>query len=276
MLARRARRVFGPPRPWPFLMSRGVAVEKVNAPVRGEWLRAPGVRANAAILYIHGGGYVSCSPTTHRPISATLARETRVPVFSVDYRLAPEHPFPAAIDDVFASYQFLLKRGVPANRIAVGGDSAGGGLALALCVRARAAGVPLPVCVFTFSPWADLAGTGDSLRTNAESDVMFAPGNVHQFAQAMLGDASTRNPLASPVFASLHDMPATLLEVGRDEQLFDDARRVHDKITNAGGNSTLVIVDGVFHGWQLCARLVPEADRSLANAAAFIQKHIPA
>jgi acetyl esterase/lipase len=269
-LARRSRRVFGPPRIWQWVVSRGVHIEPVSDPVRGEWVHPPNRQTDAVILYVHGGGFVSCSAATHRPITIWLARRTGARVFNVDYRLAPEHPFPAAIDDVYSAYRWLADQ---AGIVAVAGDSAGGGLALSLATRVRDANFAAPASVVCFSPWVDLAGTGESRYTNAERDAMFAPNNVDQFARAALGGASPSNPLASPFYADLSGLSPLYLEVGADEQLLDDARRVHGKVIASGGDSTLHIVEGVFHAWQLCAHLMPEANQSLDAASEFITTH---
>ncbi|MBD0326761.1 MAG: alpha/beta hydrolase fold domain-containing protein, partial [Pyrinomonadaceae bacterium] len=161
-VARRARRLFGTPKIFQWLRTRGLRVTQMeNEKVRGEWLEVekpePGV-----ILYLHGGGYVSCSAATHRPITAALARLSRRRVFSLNYRLAPEYRFPAALDDAVAAYQWLLERGWLASEISLAGDSAGGGLVLATLLRTRDAGLPLPSCAVCFSAWTDLAGTSES------------------------------------------------------------------------------------------------------------------
>jgi len=269
-LVRRARWLFGAPNPLQWSRTRGVHIRPVaEGVVRGEWVRAE--RGDqGVILYLHGGGYVACSAATHRPITAALARLAHRRVFSLDYRLAPEHPFPAALDDAVAAYRWLLGQGVDAGAVALAGDSAGGGLVLATLLRARDEALPLPAAAVCFSPWTDLAGTGESLTTNNGRCAMLHPDNVRDFARLYLADASPRHPYASPLFADLGGLPPLLMQVGSSELLLDDARRVHDKIRAAGGASTVQIFDGVFHVWQMLDGLVPEARVALRQAAAFM------
>jgi acetyl esterase/lipase len=230
--------------------------------------------APGAILYVHGGGYISCSPATHRPVTATLARFTRMRVFSLDYRLAPETRFPGALDDVVAAYRWLAEvKSIPVDSLAIGGDSAGGGLTLALLLKARELDLPMPACAVCFSPWTDLAGKGASVVANKASCAMFTPENISDFASAYLGNASPHDPYASPVYADLSGLPPILLHVSSAELLLDDSRRIHDNVQRAGGSSTIEIFDGVSHGWQMLEGLVPEARASLRSAAHFIVEH---
>ena len=273
-LARRARRIFGVPDAVSGLWTRGLAIQSVDTRdergdvVRGEWL-IPSNAEKGTIVYIHGGGYVSCSPATHRPVTACLARLTRRPVFSLDYRLAPEHPFPAATDDAFAAYRWLCGRG-DAAPLVLAGDSAGGGLVLSTMVRARDAGLALPAGTVCFSPWTDLSGAGDSAQSNDGRCPMFVRQNIADFAAVYLRGTKPDDPRASPAFADLSGLPPTLLQVGSDELLLDDARRVHERMLASGSPSRLEIFDGAFHGWQMLTGFLPEADAALAQAAAFI------
>jgi acetyl esterase/lipase len=244
-----------------------------NERVRGEWLEVekpePGV-----ILYFHGGGYVSCSAATHRPITAALACLSRRRLFSLDYRLAPEYRFPAALDDAVAAYQWLLEQGFSANAISLAGDSAGGGLVLGTLLRVRDAGLPLPACAVCFSAWTDLAGTSASIRVNNGRCAMFRPENIAEFAPAYLGDASPLDSYASPIFADLGGLPPLLLQVSSTELLLDDTRRVHDKIREATGGSRLEVYDDLPHCWQMLDGFVPEARVALQQAGAFICAHV--
>ncbi|HKS26618.1 MAG TPA: alpha/beta hydrolase [Pyrinomonadaceae bacterium] len=272
-VARRARRLFGSTPFYQWLRTRGIRLRQVETQrVRGEWLEVDSA-AEGVVLYIHGGGYVSCSAATHRPITAALARLSRQRVFSMNYRLAPEHRYPAALDDALAAYRWLLDEGVPARLISLAGDSAGGGLVLATLVRARDEGLPLPACAVCFSPWTDLAGTGESARLNDGLCVMFRPSNVTEFAGAYLGEASPLAAYASPVFADLVGLPPVLLQVGSTELLLDDSRRVHDKIQEAGGESRLEVYEDVFHCWQMMDGILPEARTALRQAAEFIREN---
>jgi monoterpene epsilon-lactone hydrolase len=273
-LARRARFVFGALPAYSWLAARGLRWERVDdGGAHGEWL-TPERPLPGVILYVHGGGFVSCSAATHRPISAALARFTNRRVFSVDYRLAPEHRLPAANTDVLAAYQWLLDTGVASSDIALAGDSAGGNLVLGLAIRLRDELRPAPACLVAFSPWTDLAGRGSSVHANDGRCAMFRTENIAQFAAAALGEASADRPAASPVYADLHGLPPVLLHVGSTEILLDDSRRMHEQIRAAGGSSRLEIYGDVPHGWQMLVGLVPEATASLRDAAKFIAEHV--
>ena len=271
-VARRARRLFGAMALHQRLRTGGLCLSPIcDQGVRGEWV-APAQSDAGVILYLHGGGYVSCSAATHRPITAALARLTRLRVLGLDYRLAPEHRFPAALDDAVAAYQWLLDLGIPASTVSLAGDSAGGGLVLALLLRARDMGLPLPACGVCFSPWTDLAGTGASVRFNDGPCAMFRTENIAEFAAAYLAGNSPLDPYASPVHGDLSGLPPLLLQVGSTELLLDDTRRLHEKIQEVHGVSTVEIYDDVFHCWQMLDGIVPEARVALLHAAAFIAK----
>jgi acetyl esterase/lipase len=259
------------------LRSRGLRVERVDeAGVRGEWIE-PHDAVPGAIFYIHGGGYVACSARTHRPLTSALARLTRRPVLSVDYRLAPENRFPAAFDDTLAAYLWMIDQiGGDTSELAVGGDSAGGGLALALLVAARDQSIPLPACAFLFSPWTDMAGSQEVDHPNAERCAMFAVSNFDEFARAYLGDASPLDPRASPLAADLTGLPPLLLQVGALELPLEDSTQLHSRIAAAGGVSELQVWPNVFHGWQMMDGLLPEAAAALKETAKFIEANLPA
>jgi acetyl esterase/lipase len=267
---RRARRLFGMPGPLRWLWSYGVRVEPVHdGPVRGEWV-VPNGAVSGTILYLHGGGYIACAPGDCRPITTGLARLARRRVFVPDYRLAPEHRFPAALDDAVAAYRWLLDQGVAPGTIALAGDSAGGGLVFGVLLRVRDAGLPLPACAVCFSPWTDLTGSGESVRANDRRCAMFRPENLRAAASIYLDGESPRNPYASPVFADLSGLPPILLQVGSTELLLDDARRVHAKVKGAGGASQLDVFEDVFHVWQMLDGIVPEARVAMRRAAGFM------
>jgi monoterpene epsilon-lactone hydrolase len=273
-LTRRARRLFGAPRLYQKVVMLGLEHEPVHSgKTRGEWIVPPAIRPGV-ILYLHGGGFVSCSPATHRPITAALARKAQRRVFSVDYRLAPEHPFPAALDDVLAAYEWLLETGVPSSAVALAGDSAGGNLAVSLVLRLRDTGRPQPACVVVFSPFTDLAARGRTVLTNDGRDPMFRSENLPAFASAYLEAVRPDDPAASPAYAVLSDLPPMLVHVGSTELLLDDARRMHSSICSLGGSSRLHVYDDVAHCWQMFAWIVPEATESLREAAAFIEQYL--
>jgi acetyl esterase/lipase len=225
------------------------------------------------LLYVHGGGYVSCSAATHRPVTAYLARLLGCRVFSADYRVAPEARFPTALDDVLSTYRWLSRHGAPGEPIAVAGESAGGGLVLALALHARDAGWSAPACVVALSPWTDLAGTGASLHENDGRDAMFRPANIPAFASVYLAGAPAEDPRASPLYGELDGLPPVLLQVGNTELLLDDARRLHERIVARGGASRLTVYDDVVHGWHLLAPFVPEAATALSEVRDFVRLH---
>jgi acetyl esterase/lipase len=235
----------------------------------GEWLTPP-TNPRATILYLHGGGYYFCSPRSHRAITFGLATQANARVFSLDYRLAPEHRFPAALDDSVAAYRRLLGDGIPAQWIAIAGDSAGGGLALATLLALRDAGDPLPAAAVLFSPWTDLTCSGSSMRTNDGRDPMYHAAIFPRVAAQYLGAADARHPYASPVFGQFESMPPLLIQVGDTELLLDDSTRVSTKARAAGVRVELEIWRNVPHIFQIWAPFMPEASDALARAAAFI------
>jgi epsilon-lactone hydrolase len=269
-LARRARRVFELPNLLGYVFSRGLEIEQVECgSVRGEWLSVAGSGPSHGVLYfLHGGGYVSCSAKSHRSITAPLARRLPGCVFSLNYRLAPEHPFPAAVDDAVAGYQWLLAKGVPSRKIALAGDSAGGGLAMATILRLRRTGQPLPACAVCFSPWVDL--TGAAKYVNSASSSMFQDTDIAAFALLYLHGASAQNPEASPAFGDLSGFPPLMIQATSTELLADDALRLHARATECGVDSTLVLYPELPHVWQIYAELLPEARLALQQAADFI------
>ncbi len=236
-----------------------ITADKI-AGVPGEWVEAG--KPDVTLLYLHGGGYVACSAETHRPITVGFA-QNGLRVFAPDYRMAPEHPFPAAVDDALAVYRALT------GKIVVAGDSAGGGLALAMLVSLRDAGEPLPSAVALFSPWTDLAATGESLVSNNRRCALFYGANIQKGARSYLGDADPRNPLASPLYADLSQLPPMLIHVGQNEVLLDDSKRLAEKARAAGVKVELKIWPVVPHDWQLMPSM-PEARQSLREAAKFL------
>lgn len=273
-LARRARQVFDLPNVLGFVLSRGLKMERIDAgPVRGEWIstRTSG-STDRVLLYLHGGGYVSCSPKSHRPITATLARLLPGRVFSLDYRLAPEHPFPAAVDDAAAACAWLLNQGFLSHQIAIAGDSAGAGLAVATLLRLRNSGQALPACAVCFSPWVDLTGASkymNSASASASSSV-FQGDDIAALAAIYLREAAPDHPEASPVFADLHGLPPFLIQAARTELLADDANRLHARATECGVSSTLALYPDLPHVWQIYGGFLPEARLALRQAAAFV------
>lgn len=227
------------------------------------------------VLYFHGGGFTIGSARSHAEMTARIARACRAVLYSVDYRLSPEHVFPAALDDAEASYRALLERGISPTRIAVGGDSAGGGIALSLMVRLRDEGMPMPACAAMLSAWADLSCSGSSYQLRADVDPLVTPEMGLANAAGYLAGHDARDPLASPVFADLTGFPPLLLQTGSDEMLFDDTTRVADSARRAGVPVDVQVADGMMHVYQLLTWLIPEALPAIDEVGAFIRRHIP-
>ena len=254
-------------RPEPFKVPRSVRITpKEVGGVPGEWVEAQD--SDVTLLYLHGGGYVACTVETHRPITVGFAQHG-FKVFAPEYRMAPEHLFPAAVEDAVAVYRGLIEQGIPAAKIVVSGDSAGGGLALAMLISLRDAGIELPAAVVLFSPWTDLAATGESLVTNDERCALFRGAKIGPGALYYLGTADPRNPLASPLYGDLTGLPPMLIHVGENEVLLDDSRRFAERARAAGVSVEVKIWPVVPHDWQLVPAM-PEAKRSMREAAGFL------
>lgn len=238
--------------------------------VPGLWFSPAELDGYRTILYLHGGGYAIGSPSTHRALVSHLAKAARARVFSAEYRLAPEHPYPAAIDDSVAAYHGLLDSGIAARHIIIAGDSAGGGLTVATLVRLRDEGAPLPAGGVPISPWADLTQSGATMTTNAPNDVMVQKDQLDHWAKLYVGDTDPAHAHISPLFADLAGLPPMLVHVGTEEVLLDDSRRLADQINEAGGEVTLEIADGMCHVWHFFAGSVPESETSVAAVGAWI------
>jgi acetyl esterase/lipase len=250
-----------------------VTLEAEGAPVGAVWLRPAGAPSDAPVLlYFHGGGYRLMSATADRPYGSHLAAACGCRVLSVDYRLAPEHPFPAAVDDALTAYRALLAGGERPERIVVGGDSAGGGLTVALLVAARDAGLPQPAGGVCLSPWADLTNSSETYRTNAERDTMFGLPQATEAAGLYLQGGDPRHHLASPVFASLAGLAPLLVHVGDAETLLDDARTLAARAEEAGVPVTLSVYEDMPHVWHRSYPAFPEAVQAVEEVAAFIRK----
>ena len=253
-----------------------VELEAVDAGgVPAEWTRLPGASADRALLYLHGGGYVMGSIRTHRGLCAGLARALGAPVLSADYRLGPEHPFPAAVEDGVAAWRHLLASGHDPARLAIAGDSAGGGLALAVAVRLRDAGDPLPGAIASLSGWLDLALTGGTWETLAGVDPLLTREGLGLYREAYLAGASPTDPLASPLYADLAGLPPLLLQVGTAETLLDDSRELARRARAAGVEVTLEEWDEMFHDWQMFAAMLPEGQQAIDAVGQFLRKTLP-
>ena len=238
--------------------------------VPAEWHDAEGVRQDRVLVYYHGGGYCMGSLDTHRGHTARISKLADLRVLAVDYRLAPEHPHPAAVEDAVAAYRFVLDQGIAPERVALAGDSAGGGLTLATLLALRDRGVPLPACGVGISAWTDMTASGDSIKTKADEDPMLGDITaLHMMVDAYVGpEGDKKAPLASPVFADLTGLPPILLQVGTAEVLLDDSTRLAARAQAAGVDVTLKVWEGMFHVWHAFAEMLPEgmeATRELAD-----------
>ncbi|MBO1329756.1 alpha/beta hydrolase [Streptomyces sp. VRA16 Mangrove soil] len=237
-------------------------------------LEPAGAAGRGRLLYLHGGGYVVGSPDTHAGIAGELAARAGLRATSVDYRLAPEHPFPAAVDDGLAAYRELLTTGTDPRNLVVAGDSAGGGLSIATLLAARASGLPQPAAVVVFSPWVDLTLSGASMRTKGAADPIFDEADVRAYADLYVGTGERSHPLASPVFADLTGLPPLLVQVGANEVLLDDAVRLAARAGADGVETTLEIGPDLPHVYQLQYGRLDEADAALDRAARFLTVHL--
>ncbi|MEU6388108.1 alpha/beta hydrolase [Streptomyces sp. NPDC046939] len=237
-------------------------------------LEPAGAAARGHLLYLHGGGYVIGSPATHVGLVGDLAARAGLRATSVDYRLAPEHPFPAAVDDGLAAYRELLANGTDPRELVVAGDSAGGGLSIATLLAAREAGLPQPAAVVVFSPWVDLTLSGASMRTKEDADPIFTEADVRAYADLYVPAGDRRHPLASPVLADLSGLPPLLVQVGANEVLLDDAIRLAARAGTADVDTTLEIGPGLPHVYQHHYGILDEADAALDRAARFLTAHI--
>ena len=229
---------------------------------------APGVRDDRGVLYFHGGGYVAGSLDSHTELMGSIARACRAPVLGIDYRLAPEHPYPAALDDAVASYERLLGNGIDPARVVIGGDSAGGGLTLACLLALRSAGTPLPAGAILISPWTDLSGSGASMHGRLAADPMLSGDLLGPMAAAYAGEAELTDPGVSPLFGDLAGLPPLLVQVGDDEVLLDDSTRLAARAEAAGVSAQLHVFEGAFHVFQMFPAL-PESREALAEMGRF-------
>lgn len=252
-----------------------VVIERQAAPARpAEWLRPPGTRADAAVLYLHGGGYTIGSPRSHRHLAAAIARAAGTSALLPDYRLAPEHPFPAALDDALAAYRWLLERGLAPERIVVAGDSAGGGLAVATLLALRDRGLPQPAAGVCISPWVDLTCSGATYATKAAVDPIVTREGVGAMAQAYVGAGDPKAPLVSPLYADLAGLPPLLIQVGSDEVLLDDALGLSERARAAGVDVKVEEWPDMVHVWHWFLPMLDEAERAIAVIGEFVRARI--
>ncbi|TDH64598.1 alpha/beta hydrolase [Dankookia rubra] len=242
--------------------------------VPAEWSEAPGADASRALLFLHGGGYVSGSIASHRPMVAEAGRQAGLRTLALDYRLAPEHPFPAALDDAVTGYRHLLESGFAPGRIAIGGDSAGGGLTAATLLALRDQGLPMPGCAWLVSPWVDLESASASMETKAATDPMVQKPYLLEIAAMYRGGTAARTPLVSPLYADLHGLPPLLVQVGSAETLLDEGVAFAGKAGAAEVAVTLEVWPDMIHVWHLFHPQLAAGRRAIAKAGTFIREHL--
>lgn len=251
-------------------------IDDVNADgVEAQWVSAPGADAQRAVLYFHGGGFQVGSLVSHRELMARLSAAAQCRVLGVAYRLAPEHRYPAALDDASAAWQWLIGQGFEARHIALAGDSAGGGLALSLLLRLRDAGQPLPAAAVLMSAWTDLTASGASYGTRAASDPIHQRPMIVAMACNYLGkEGNPADPLVSPLFADLQGLPPLLAQVGDRETVLDDSRDFVARAKEAGVDATLQVWDHMIHVFQQFPAQLPEARAALQDLGRFLRQHL--
>ncbi len=255
-----------------YTVAEDIRLEKVDAGgVPGEWSIAPGADGGRVLLYFHGGGFSAGSIVSHRAIVTQTGRTAQARTLAIDYRRTPEHPYPAALDDALYAYGWLLAQGVQPGRIALGGDSAGGGLALAVMVALRDRGLALPACGWCISPWVDMEALGGSYARKAAIDPMISKDYILELAGWYLAGTSPRTPLAAPLYADLRGLPPLLIQVGSSETLLDDSIRIAGRAGAAEVRVTLEVWPHMIHAWPMFYQQLSDGHRAIAAAAAFIR-----
>ena len=255
------------------VVARGVerTVDQING-LAAEWLRPGGAAEHKLILYLHGGAYVMGGCATHRQFASHLASAAGVRALLPEYRLAPENPFPAAVDDAVGVYRALLTSSFSAKDVVIAGDSAGGGLTMATLLSLRDAGDPLPAAACLLSPWLDLASTGESMTTRAHKDPWFKPKDMPFIASYYCNEDELTHPLVSPIYADLSGLPPLYIQVGSDEILLSDSMRAEEKVKQAGGQVELEIWPGMWHVFQVFVHQMPESRAAIRKLGAFIRR----
>jgi epsilon-lactone hydrolase len=252
----------------------GTIIEPIDADgITGEWVRHPRSDNRRAVLYLHGGAYAVGSAATFREFASRLAAACGAPVLALDYRLAPEHPFPAALEDATAAWDHLLGTGLDPASVALVGDSAGGGLALATTMSLRDKGQALPGALVCFSPWTDLTASGLSVTDNAPRDPFLVAHLLASAAESYTGAADPTNPLISPLFGNFTGLPPLLIHVGTTEVLLSDSTRFAEKAIAAGVDTTLRCWEDAAHIFHLLARIVPEGRKAILESGRFVTSH---
>ena len=247
-----------------------ITVENIIA----EWLQPVVTINDRVVLYLHGGAYTMGSCTTHRALASRIAKSGNTPVLLPEFRLAPEFPFPAALEDCLGVYRWVIERGISHRKIVIAGDSSGGGLAIALTALLKNKNIPLPAAVICLSPWVDLELTGESITTNAAIDPICKLEESKYHANQYTCKHNARNPLISPIYTDMHEFPPMLIQAGDREILLSDAVRLTERARKDGVEAELEVWDGMWHVWHLLAGYVPEGQRAINKIGAFIHKHL--
>ena len=242
--------------------------------VNAEWITAPNARADRFAVYLHGGGFVMASVDTHRGLMGRISRSAEARVLGVNYRLAPEFPYPAALEDATAAYKWLIANGAKASDVVIAGDSAGGGLVLSMLVALRKAAHPMAAAAVCLSPWVDMEATGDSMTTKAAIDPVVQREGLLNNAKLYLDNGDRRRPLVSPLYADLAGLPPLLIQVGESEVLLDDSQRLSERAKRCGVGVSLEVWPEMIHVWQLFAAILPEARQAIERIGAFIRAHV--
>ena len=251
---------------------KDVEVENININgIDSAWIRPTGADKSKVLLHIHGGGYVTGSIASYLRMCILMAQTLKVNVLLPAYRLAPEHPFPAALDDVLKIYRWLLSQGYQSKDILISGDSAGGGLCVASVLALRDQGDAVPAAVICLSPWTDLTIQGQSHVTNVKSEAMLNTETLREWALAYTSEQNFRNPLVSPIFADFHNFPPLLIQVSADEVLLDDAVALAEKAKSAGVDVSLKVWDGLWHVWQVVGDAIPESKKAFEEIGQFVR-----
>jgi len=255
------------------LIPKDIKFERIDANgVPCDWVTCPNCEENKVLLWLFGGGYVMGTLETRKIFPSLIGPEGKIRSLLVGYRIAPEHPFPAALEDAVTAYRWLVSTGISPNNIIIGGASAGGGLAVALLLKLRELSLSLPAGVVLLSPWTDLAGTGDSWNTNAEYEPGMTKEMLDWMAKAYLKDEDPKHPLASPLYGNLENFPPMLIHAGNCERLRDDSIRLAERGKSAGVNVELKVWDDMLHVFQQFHGFLPESNQSIEEIGKFIHK----
>lgn len=252
---------------------KGVTVTNAEADgIHAKWISPSNEKSGKVVLHLHGGGYVTGGADSHLMMCIPMAQTLKTKIFLPEYRLAPEYPFPAAVDDAVKVYRWMMTQGYAPKDIILSGDSAGGGLALATILRLRDSGEPLPAAIVCMSPWTDLTFTGPSHITKAKADCVLLTDVLREWAACYAGTETPSNPLISPLYADFHDFPPLLIQVGSEEVLLDDALTLAEKAKSAGVDVTLKVWDDMWHVWPALGDLIPESKKAFEEIGQFLHK----